>query len=84
MPSLEFPQEEDAQFVYLALERCKHSLKDVMDDSETRSLFLTPAGQPSEYALQVLNLSPMYLNDAFTHLNTFCSRNQLSLLASLS
>ena len=52
-----FAMEEDAEFVYLALERCKHSLADVLAvDPPSEHLFVDSQGYPTPLCLQVLPL----------------------------
>ena len=49
--------EEDAEFVYLALERCKHSLADLLSlGPPTQPLFLDSQAHPTPCCMQVLPL----------------------------
>lgn len=49
--------EEDDEFVYLALERCKHSLADVLAvDPPSEHLFVDSQGYPTTLCMQVLPL----------------------------
>ena len=46
--------EEDGEFVYLALERCKQSLADVLrTDCALEQSFLDSSGYPTPYCMQV-------------------------------
>ena len=46
--------EEDEEFIYLALERCRESLADLMKNSlHTNSYFVTRDGRPTSMCLQV-------------------------------
>lgn len=57
--------EEDAEFVYLALERCKQSLNDVLgtggssSKSSQAAEFVSTGGQPTELCMRVGALSPI-------------------------
>ena len=44
--------EEDEEFIYLALERCRESLADLMK-MQTSSYFVDPDGRPTPMCLQV-------------------------------
>lgn len=53
-----FAMEEDAEFVYLALERCKQSLNDVLGNGNSgkaseASQFVSQEGQPTELCMRV-------------------------------
>ena len=49
--------EEDGEFVYLALERCKHSLADVLGvDSPSEHLFVDSQAYPTPLCMQVFHL----------------------------
>ena len=48
-----FAMEEDAEFVYLALERCKESLNDMVTRPDTRPLLLQEDGHPTQFCMQV-------------------------------
>ena len=45
--------EEDHEFVYLALERCKATLSDAMQSEAVRRTFVGADGQPTAFAYQV-------------------------------
>lgn len=51
-----FAMEEDAEFVYLALERCKQSLNDLVGGGDAATLLLD-GGRASDLCLQVRYLS---------------------------
>lgn len=50
-----FAMEEDVEFVYLALERCKQSLNDLLGsgNSSGRELFLSGHGNVTEFCMKV-------------------------------
>ena len=50
-----FAMEEDTEFVYLALERCKQSLNDLLGGStpEGPAMFVGSDGQPTDFCMQV-------------------------------
>lgn len=48
-----FAVEEDKDFVFLALERCKTSLSDYIPSEEGQQAFLAPDGQPSVFCYQI-------------------------------
>ena len=47
--------EEDTEFVYLALERCRHSLNDLMGTADGPSQFVDQTRRPSAFCMQVLH-----------------------------
>ena len=49
-----FAMEEDAEFVYLALERCAGTLADAMAGPAGKERFLSSQGMPTEFALRVI------------------------------
>ena len=50
-----FAMEEDREFVYLALERCKHSLNDALGGGKAAQdyKFVSSEGHPTELAVRV-------------------------------
>ena len=48
-----FAMEEDDQFVYLALERCRHSLADLLSGAGGPPQFVDDARRPTPFCLQV-------------------------------
>ncbi len=50
--------EEDEEFVYLALEQCKHSLADMITMTPSQEhLFVDSEGWPTSWCMQVRNIS---------------------------
>ena len=47
-----FAMEEDNEFVYLALERCRHSLNDLMNTEEGPAAFMDDARRPTAFCIQ--------------------------------
>ncbi|KAL4433623.1 hypothetical protein ABPG75_000064 [Micractinium tetrahymenae] len=48
-----FAMEEDHEFVYLALEKCKATLAEAMQSEAVRRKFMGPDGQPSAFAYRI-------------------------------
>ncbi|BDA47514.1 probable serine/threonine-protein kinase/endoribonuclease IRE1 at C-terminar half [Coccomyxa sp. Obi] len=49
-----FAMEEDNEFVYLALERCRHSLNDLMNTDDGPAAFVDDARRPTSFCIQVI------------------------------
>ena len=67
-----FAMEEDSEFVYLALERCKQTLADLVT-GEGGSVFLVDeAKHPTPFCIQVSSqhVAPVYIS---SHQRTSCS-----------
>ncbi len=47
-----FAMEEDNEFVYLALERCRHSLNDLMNTEDGPPAFVDDARRPTAFCIQ--------------------------------
>ncbi len=60
-----FAMEEDGEFVYLALERCRWSLMDAMADEAFRARMKDEEGRPSQLCMQVrVDRSPAHSRSA--------------------
>ena len=56
-----FAMEEDEEFIYLALERCRESLADLMKNSPQKdNYFLTSEGRPTSMCLQARHLRELH------------------------
>lgn len=63
-----FAFEEDEEFVYLALERCKQTLADMLANTQTpQQHFVDADGFPSAWAMQVCFLAAYYIVHHLLH-----------------
>ena len=60
-----FAMEEDSEFVYLALERCKYSLADMLAVTPSlEAMFVDAQGYPTPWCMQVCHCAPACLRFA--------------------
>lgn len=66
--------EEDNEFVYLALERCRQSLNDLVSSEGGSVFFVDEARRPTPFCMQAIPLNPAQGFPQFmklAHISTF-------------